>query len=67
MSTHTTTRQATDPCRPSTMRAQPLCHAVSALALTNGSLHQTGITAGPELSGLAASWLAANPGLSELE
>ena len=33
--------------------------------LTNGSLYQTGITAGPELSGLAAC-LAANPGLTEL-
>ena len=34
-------------------------------SLTNGSLRETGITAGPELSGLAA-WLAANPGLTEL-
>ena len=34
--------------------------------LTNGSLQTTGITAGPELSGLAAC-LAANPGLTELE
>ena len=34
--------------------------------LTIGSLTQTGITAGPELSRLAA-WLAANPGLTVLE
>ena len=34
--------------------------------LTNGSLWRTGITAGPELSGLAA-WLAGNPGLAVLE
>ena len=34
--------------------------------LTFGSLTETGITAGPELSGLAAC-LAANPGLTVLK
>ena len=33
--------------------------------LTNCRLCQTGIRAGPEVSGLAA-WLATNPGLTEL-